>query len=131
MPPTATTNPAPGDGPVQTVSIQGLDAELEREHVGADLAKVGLQIVYWLVGLIGVVLVLVTLEAALTYPSASDISSLSADRTKSFDNLQQARTAWFGQVKDLLQLMLVSLLVPLLSSVIGYIFGRRSGGHRD
>lgn len=47
------------------------------------------------------------------------------DTAKAFDSYERLRTSWLNQIKDLLQLLVVSLLVPLVATVIGYIFGRR------
>jgi hypothetical protein len=103
-----------------------LDADLAKDHVNADLAKLGLFIIYSLLGLIAIVLILVAADGAFTYPSEADVARATPDPTKLFDNLALARSTWFSQIKDLLELLVVSLLVPLVATVIGYVFGRRS-----
>jgi ABC-type spermidine/putrescine transport system permease subunit II len=78
----------------------------------------------WLIVLIGIVLLLVALYAFMTYPHLQDIDGTVAAGSE-FDSYREYQAAWFTQVKDLLQLLVVSLLVPLLATVIGYIFGRQ------
>lgn len=38
---------------------------------------------------------------------------------------QEARTEWFGEIRQIGQLYLVAPLIPLLGTVLGYIFGRQ------
>lgn len=86
---------------------------------------IGFQLSIWILALIAAVLIGIGAFGLLTYPSIDQISNAVKDNTKAFEDYQQARAAWFSEVKDLIQLIVVSLLVPLLASVIGYVFGRR------
>ncbi|HXP36382.1 MAG TPA: hypothetical protein VN817_01330, partial [Solirubrobacteraceae bacterium] len=97
----------------------------ERLHLGAGLAR-------WLVILTVIVLLLIGGFAWLTYPSLEETRSLSVNCRPSFEQScglfeiqQQRTTAWFDNVKDLVQLLVVSLLIPLLATLIGYLFGHR------
>jgi hypothetical protein len=98
----------------------------ERLHLGARLAR-------WLVILTVIVLLLIGGFAWLTYPSLEQTRSMTGHCQPSFQQpcgvfeLQQQRTtAWFDDVKDLIQLLVVSLLIPLLATLIGYLFGHRN-----
>jgi hypothetical protein len=97
----------------------------ERLHLGSRLAR-------WLVILTVIVLLLIGAFAWLTYPSLDETRSLSAKCRISIQQscdlveVQQQRiTSWFDNVKDLIQLLVVSLLIPLLATLIGYLFGHR------
>ena len=104
----------------------------ERLHVGARLAR-------WLVMLTAIVLLLISAFAWLTYPHANETRQLSAGCRASVEltcNLveaqQQRVAAWFDDVKDLIQLLVVSLLIPLLATLIGYLFsGHNPREHGD
>jgi hypothetical protein len=74
----------------------------------------GLALAKALLALIAFVLVFIGGFAALSYPG----SKASLD----------VRTEWFSEVKDLIQLLVVSLLVPTLATLLGYIFGRQTPG---
>lgn len=93
----------------------------ERLRTGARLAQ-------WLLVLISVVLILIALFAWLTYPSADETKALGCrESAETMCNLldahHQRTSAWFGNIKDLIQLLVVSLLIPLLATLVGYLFG--------
>jgi hypothetical protein len=90
-----------------------------------SLRLIGFNLAMWLLILIGVVIAGIGVFAWVTYPSPESVAGIVKDNAKAFDDYQQARAAWFTEVKDLVQLLVVSLLVPLLATIIGYIFGRQ------
>ena len=104
------------------VSYDTLEGETS-SPVELRRAEIGLKLAQWLLGVVLFVLVLVGVFAALTYPE----SSASASATDVPGSLEVLRATWFDQIKDLLQLLVVSLLIPLLATLIGYIFGREVG----
>ena len=114
---------AAGGPGARSSSEQSWDAFLEDlddqtgEPVEVIKAQIGLEIARWLLLLIVLVLVLVGLFAWLTYPGGGTA-----------ETVVDVRREWFSNVKDLLQLLVVSMLVPLLASVIGFIFGRQTAG---
>lgn len=92
------------------------------------LARIGFRLTIWLLGLIVVVFVWVGFYAYFTQPpTLSELREAFPDGDPDvvLDNYENLQTVWFGQIKDLLQLLVVSLLIPLVATVIGYIFGRR------
>jgi hypothetical protein len=101
----------------------------ERLRAGAGLAR-------GLLALTALVIVLIAVFAILTYPSFEEVHRLALDckpGTPGCDLLaaqQQRITAWFDDVKDLVQLLVVSLLIPLLATLIGYLFGGQISQHR-
>lgn len=79
-----------------------------------------------IIGLILVVLCLVSLYAWRTAPpELSVLHELEGEET-ALATYRDLREAWFSEIKDLLQLLVVSLLIPLVTTVIGYIFGRQA-----
>jgi hypothetical protein len=102
----------------------------ERLNLGADLAR-------WLVILTTIVLAMIGVYAWQSYPSAAETRLLSPGCTSasrqpcSLVEVQQQRVSdWFDSVKDLVQLLVVSLLIPLLATLIGYLFsGHDVGRH--
>jgi hypothetical protein len=91
-----------------------------------SLPVIGLRLAIAILALIAAVLVGIGVFAWLTFPTTGQIAGIANDPTKVFDEYQQAHTAWFSTIKDLIQLLVVSLLVPLLATVMGYIFGRHT-----
>jgi hypothetical protein len=100
-----------------------------------ELPIIGFKIVILLVVLIVLVFIFTGVIACLSRPELKTyievLSSARGDTTdvmgaKAIAEAHRAdRTAWFAEITRLLQLLVVSLLVPTLSTVIGYIFGRR------
>lgn len=72
-------------------------------------------------GLIACVLLVIAVFAWLTFPDVHVYRGQDA-----LGEWETARRGWFVDIKDLLQLLVVSILVPLLTTVIGYIFGREA-----
>ena len=104
------------------------DQEIPGGQVTPYLARIGFRLTIALLILIAGVFVWVGLYAYFTQPpSLSELRQAfpKDDATAVFDNYEKLQTAWFAQIKDLLQILVVSLLIPLVATVIGYIFGRR------
>jgi hypothetical protein len=80
------------------------------DHLRATQLRGGLALARSLMWLIGLVLILIAVFAALTFPGKAATMEM--------------RSEWFSEIKDLIQLVVVSLLVPILATLLGYIFGR-------
>src|SRR3712207_5361145 len=101
---------------------EAVDVEALEEATGAEepswlerfRLRAGLLIAAAILGLIILVLGLISLFAWQTYPDLSEIRTVQPDRTKALEIYDREKTSWFGQIKDLLQLLVVSLLVPIL-----------------
>jgi hypothetical protein len=109
------------------VSIAGLAGEADPKGLGVrepSLRTIGRTIAGWIIILITVILGLVSLFAWFTYPHIHDMAGIT-EAGRELESYREYQMAWFGQIKDLLQLLVVSLLVPLFSTVVGYIFGRQ------
>jgi hypothetical protein len=89
-----------------------------------SLRTIGRVIAGWIIMLICGILSLVSLYAWLTYPHLHDMVGVT-EKGAELEAYREYQSAWFGQIKDLLQLLVVSLFVPLFSTVVGYIFGRQ------
>jgi hypothetical protein len=107
--------------PKTTVSYEALERDTNTP-IEIHRAQLGLKIVWGLLALVVLVLLLVSLFAWLTYPHAADYQGQAASVGGAVD---EARRTWFDDIKDLLELLVVSLIVPLVATVIGYIFGRQ------
>jgi ABC-type Na+ efflux pump permease subunit len=132
--------PAPRDDQDQI----SLERVAEQQALSADLEPLprarllaGKHLAAGLLLLTAVVLVLIAIFAMLTYPSAAETREL-APACKAIqsgcdllDAQDQRVATWFGNVKDLVQLLVVSLLIPLLATLIGYMFGGQIERDRD
>jgi hypothetical protein len=88
------------------------------------LVSTGRTMAGWVILLICGILVLVSLYGWFTYPHLRDMVGMTEPGTE-VQSYREYQSAWFGQIKDLLQLLVVSLLVPLFSTIVGYVFGRQ------
>jgi hypothetical protein len=118
--------------PENDIQVRYLGQLAEEEVPGSRvthyLARIGFQLTIALLVLIAGVFLWVGVYAFFTQPPPlSELRQTfpNDDTTAVFDNYEKLQTAWFGQIKDLLQILVVSLLIPLVATVIGYIFGRR------
>lgn len=76
--------------------------------------------------LIGVLLVVALTSDESKPPSPAELGALnSAGNDKALEAIQALRAQRFDVIKDLLQLLVVALVVPLLTIALGYIFGRQ------
>ncbi len=89
-----------------------------------SLVTTGRTMAGWVILLICGILILVSLYAWYTYPHLHEMVGMTEPGTE-LQSYREYQSAWFGQIKDLLQLLVVSLLVPLFSTIVGYIFGRQ------
>jgi ABC-type spermidine/putrescine transport system permease subunit I len=102
------------------------DAAAELNRLDRLRIKIGGWTVGAIISLIVVVLALVAAYAVATIPpELAEIHELEG-KAGALEKYRQLRREWFGEIKDLLQLLVVSLLIPLVTTVIGYIFGRQA-----
>lgn len=86
--------------------------------------EAGLMITWFLIGLVALVLILIAAYAAMTRPTVDDALTLVPQADDRYQAYRELRSSWFSEIKDLVQLTVVSLLIPLVSTVIGYTLGR-------
>jgi hypothetical protein len=114
--------------PAAKISVEQVKDSLdEPKSLDRYRLQIGLGVVIGLLVLIVLVLLLVAVFAFATYPEADEIRSTVEKKSNLHKALSDDRDGWISNIKDLLQLLLVSLLVPTLTTVIGYIFGRQEG----
>lgn len=85
---------------------------------------VGLKIFKWLLWLVVGMIALLVLYGWATYPRIDEIRSLAGTGADATAAYTKARADWVASVKDLGQLYLITPILPLLSAVLGYMFGR-------
>lgn len=85
---------------------------------------VGLKIFKWLLWLVVGMIALLVLYGWATYPRIDEIRSLAGAGSDATAAYTKARADWVASVKDLGQLFLITPILPLLSAVLGYMFGR-------
>jgi hypothetical protein len=120
----------PPEEPPSEIGIDAVAAESLPErglNEPSLLPVLGFRLTIALIALIIFVFVWVALFAWLTYPpSLEEVDRLMpTNADAAVDSYATLRTAWINNIKDLLQILVVSLLIPLLATVIGYIFGRQ------
>jgi hypothetical protein len=113
-----------------TKTLDGIAREQLPREGGANEVEIkkltiGGNVLIGLLVLILAILILVALYAAFTKPEIQDAKDLAPNNMAA--TYKEQRTAWFTEIKDLLQLLVVSLTVPLLATLVGYLFGRQEG----
>jgi hypothetical protein len=103
-------------------------AGTEEVNIEAEKLKIGWGLVWIIVGLMSVGVVLVIIVATISFPESVSqfkdlLASSGADALKTYD---AAYDKWFASVKDMAAIW-VLVFVPLLTTVIGYIFGEKAG----
>jgi hypothetical protein len=90
-----------------------------------EVAHVGYKIFKWLYALVLIVMVPLLIYGVATFPNQADyVPDATNPPVTGWKNFADAKAAWAAQVKDLAQTFLLIPVLPLLGSVIGYIFGR-------
>jgi hypothetical protein len=108
-----------------TVSVEDLEAELPPSTTKEiSTTEFGYKVFKWLLCLVGLLFLALALFATVTYPSLAEAKALAGPQGNVGTALGDARTQWFSQVKDVGQLFLVTPVLPLLGTVLGYMFGR-------
>ena len=113
-----------GKGPLRLEEV-AKEANLKAKDLDHARARWGVGLAWGVIALIAFVLILIGIYALATYPDpmrSHEYLGKAADP----EELRDLREGWFSNIKDLLQLLVVSLLVPLLATLVGYIFGRQS-----
>jgi phosphate/sulfate permease len=114
-----------------STTIAELGKEIKREGAGSDdldiaRIKIGGGIVFGVIALIVIAGIAVASVAIATFPlSVTELKAAGATDALTLHN--DLEEAWFNNVKDLAQIWIVALLVPLLATVIAYIFGKTTG----
>lgn len=88
--------------------------------------KLGFDLFKWVIGLLGVLIVLATLYALLTWPRASELDDLlrGLPPDARAAALRTARADWHSDVRNFVQLLVIGPFVPILSAIIGYVLGK-------
>lgn len=109
------------------------DIEPERFSRGPDplltgrlLITISTAIAVGILVLIGVLLFVALTSDESKPPSPAELGALNAaGNDKALEAIKALRAQRFDVIKDLLQLLVVALVVPLLTITLGYIFGRQ------
>jgi len=108
---------------IKEIRIGTIEKAAGSASVVRERLRIGLLIATLLLVLIACTIVGVFFYGYLTFPHLDEFAKLSKDPDNSFQYYQETLSAWRTHTKDLLTILVVSLLVPLLASVVGYIFG--------
>ena len=122
--------PAPLTPTVPKVRLTDLEADVGARPLSAverHRGRLGLRFAGLIFAMFVISLIFVVIVAVTSYPDIADYPPGSASGPGADRTYLEARQSWLSGVKDLLQILVVSLLVPMLSSLIGYLFGRRDG----
>jgi len=87
---------------------------------------IGFQLFKIVTGLLGALIVILAAYALLTWPRADEVGSLleGLEASERAAALRDLRSDWHGEVRSLAQLLVIGPFVPILSAIVGYMFGR-------
>jgi hypothetical protein len=117
--------PNPPKRSVERVSFDALDLDSGASRQ-VSLPRLGYDLERWLLVLLALYLVAVVVYGCLSYPQLSEIKAV-AEPGKVGDLNREMVTEWRQNVRGFLD-PVVPPLLALISSVIGYIFGRQKNG---
>ncbi|MGH8906820.1 MAG: hypothetical protein ACRD0K_09970 [Egibacteraceae bacterium] len=114
------------DEPTPTIQVS-IEELLARAGGLAPAPPPPMQVIGWwvfrlLLAFIGLSFAALGVFAWLTYPSTAAAPPAL---------WQEARAQWFGQVKEMGQIFILTPLLPLLGAVLGYMFGRQEQKTED
>ncbi len=122
--------PQPGAAGERPTPLHGALSFPESE---SGSARLGYRLFKWLLILAFFLLLGLMGYAWWTYPTSADATGLlppAASLDARLDAVRELRRDWLQQVKDLGQMFVLTPVLPLISAVIGYLFGvRRNDGH--
>lgn len=114
--------------------------------VAPPLRVIGWRAFQLLVGFVGLSLAALAVFAWSTYPSLPEVMAAMAEPAgpvvtsaqpcevagpDAASLWSQARTEWLAGIKELGQMFVLTPLLPLLGTVLGYIFGREQGVSKE
>lgn len=108
---------------VESIKRDALPGGSGASEVEKQKLLIGGYVVGGLLILIFAILLLIAVYAWFTKPEIQEAKDLAPKNIAA--TYKEQRTAWFTEIKDLIQVLVVSLFVPLLGTVIGYLFGRQ------
>ncbi|HJT91750.1 MAG TPA: hypothetical protein VJ777_07370 [Mycobacterium sp.] len=123
----ANQRPVGGRERVTLEQIERDETPTGRAKPTKTLPEIGLYLFQLLAALVALSLVCLVLYGWLTFPRLGEVRkalgpNADVDGLRSW---QEMRGQWSSDLKDLAQLFVVTPLLPLLGTVIGYIFGRQ------
>lgn len=117
----------PAEGSQAQISLADVEKNAVPKRAAFQIPPrrvVGLKIFKWLMWLVVGMMAILVFYGWATYPRIDEIRSLAGTRPEGIAAYTEARAAWVASVKDLGQLYLITPILPLLSAVLGYMFGR-------
>ena len=90
--------------------------------------RLGFRIFGAILLLTALMLIILGVFAAVTYPNAEDARAIlgsSVTGPAALNDWQDMQAQWFDQVSRLAQILIFGSILPLLATVVGYLLGER------
>ena len=104
----------------------GWDEVLAEAHVDSGrevpLTRIGYNLARFLLAYVGVVSLVLLLDYLLHFPSPPEAASLTPQILADYEKLSQLYT---DRILDLFDQLVIKSMLPVLTAVLGYIFGIR------
>lgn len=125
--------PEPGPATPQIAIYEVADAQAAGVSASESLRITGVRLFRLTYRLIIGVLIALAIYAFLTYPRTDQLLVLigeesPVDRLAAYEAM---RRAWFDELIEIVQVLLIGPFVPLLTAIVGYIFGSSGVSNDD
>lgn len=125
--------PTPPPGPSEVTEEEAASLRTGVRRAKLDLKpthKLGKELVQWFLIGIALTIGLILVWAVSTYPGIDDVRELTAlspgaENIDAADTLRELRSEWLDSVTRISQTFVFGSLLPVVTTVIGYIFGRQ------
>ncbi len=127
------SNHLPEEEPPDQISLLDVESTTFPRKATFSMPRrmMGLKIFKWLLWLVVGMVVLLAWYGWATFPRVGEFRSLAGHGPSALAAYSKARADWVSSVKDLGQLFIVTPVLPLLSAVLGYMFGRNEADSND
>ena len=108
------------------VSLDDLDRRISKNAKFEEIPKgvLGYIIFKWLLLITGVLLTLLVTYGIATYPQFAHYKSLATSKNNALSLYAAAQAQWSNNIKGFGETFLITPIIPLIGTVLGYIFGR-------
>lgn len=123
----------PDSDPVEVVQLSALDLASKGIAVEESIRMTGVRLFRWVLVLVGVIALVVGLYAAVSFPYDHQVSPLLKDMPpgERLAAWKEIRADWRTGLIQFTQTILIAPFVPLLTAIVGYIFGSREESTGD
>ena len=123
------SGPAGSPALLTITDVDNVAGEVERLDE-LDLRRAGVNLFYVVVAALGFVCLCLMFYVGFTYPQPADFAALFDDLppAERVVAVQDATDRWRAHLIEIVQIGLVGPFIPLMTAILGYLFGTQKAG---